>query len=163
MMPSVADEGDALDHFHEIGGARRLDDIDAGGFEAGEDVVDVFEGEGEMTRASFVRGNVTGAGYISDGTGDFEHAAASIEEGHLAALVLLAQGQSETQQIAIEGDGAVEIPACHADMFETDKAAHLSSSTTMAKSSGRAVVYLIWPMAKAELTSVRLILLMSFL
>jgi len=40
---------------------------------------------------------------------------------------------------------------------------HLSSSATLTNSSGRAVVYLIWPMAKDELTSVRLILLMSFL
>ena len=37
------------------------------------------------------------------------------------------------------------------------------SSVTMANSSGRAVVYLIWPMAKEELTSVRLILEISFL
>ncbi len=40
---------------------------------------------------------------------------------------------------------------------------YLSSSETSANSSGRAVVYLIWPMAKEELTSVRLMREISFL
>ena len=40
---------------------------------------------------------------------------------------------------------------------------YLSSSATLTNSSGSAVVYLIWPMAKDELTSVRLILAISFL
>ncbi len=41
--------------------------------------------------------------------------------------------------------------------------AYLSSSVTIANSSGSAVVYLICPMAKDELTSLRLILAISFL
>ena len=40
---------------------------------------------------------------------------------------------------------------------------YFSSSTTLTNSSGRAVVYLIWPMAKDELTSVRLMREISFL
>ena len=73
----------------------------------------------------------------------------------LLGLTLALRKKNERGEMAFLDTGS--------GMLETDQAAHLSSSTTMAKSSGRAVVYLIWPMAKAELTSVRLILLMSLL
>lgn len=86
---------------------------------------------------------------------------AFLEKQQFARGLGFAQGKPQAQQIAVKGDCTLGIARGHADMLKTQQRAHLSSSTIRAKSSGSAMVYLICPMAKAELTSVRLILPIS--